>query len=244
MLLFISDLHLQENRPQLTKGFLDFLQQHAHQAEALYILGDFFDVWIGDDAMTPFHHRIAEALHLCAEQGTKIHLMHGNRDFALGQRFCDLAGCSLLPDPTVITLFGEPLLLMHGDLLCTDDVDYQKMRRLLRNPIIQWILLNTPVKFRQKIARKARQTSQTQTRLKAEHIIDANSQAVIDWMQKHQVNTMIHGHTHRPATHSVPLLSGGKVTYGKRYVLGDWSDQEGWKLEMTSGQLELKRFSL
>lgn len=243
MLLFISDLHLKENRPHMTQGFLSFLEQEAPKAEALYILGDFFDVWIGDDAMTPFHHRIAKALKQCSQQGTRIYLMHGNRDFVLGQDFCKLAGSSLLPDPCIISPFGEPLLLMHGDLLCTDDVGYQKMRRFFRNPLVSFILRNTPISFRQRLARKARQTSQARTRMKADSITDANPQTVADFMQKHQVNTLIHGHTHRPALHSVDLHLDGEMTQGKRYVLGDWSDHQGWKIQVTPEKIELLTFS-
>jgi len=243
MLLFISDLHLQEDRPQLTQGFLNFLEQQAPNAEVLYILGDFFDVWIGDDAMTPFHHSIASALQQCAEQGTKIYLMHGNRDFALGQDFCRQAGCTLLPDPCVITPFGEPLLLMHGDLLCTDDLAYQRMRRVFRNPLVNFILRNTPISFRQKIASKTRKTSQAQTRMKAENIIDANPQAILDYMQEHQVKTLIHGHTHRPALHHHPINHKGQVIQGQRYVLGDWGDHQGWKLQVTPEDLELLAFN-
>lgn len=244
MLLFISDLHLQENRPQLTQGFIRFLEQQATQAEALYILGDFFDVWVGDDAMTTFHKGIAAALRQTSEQGTAIYLMHGNRDFALGPDFCHLAGCTLLPDPYLLTSTEPPLLLMHGDLLCTDDLAYQRMRRFLRNPLVFWLLSNLPLRFRQKIAAKARQASQTQTALKAEQITDANPQAVIKTLEEYQATQLIHGHTHRPAIHPARIELDGQALAAKRYVLGDWSDEEGWKIQVQKGVIELIRFNL
>ncbi|WP_114418877.1 UDP-2,3-diacylglucosamine diphosphatase [Marinospirillum perlucidum] len=244
MLLFISDLHLQEDRPRLTRGFLDFLEGDATQAEALYILGDFFDVWIGDDAMTPFHQKIATSLKKLADQGTRIYLMHGNRDFLLGQDFCRQAGCQLLKDPCIIQPFSRPYLLSHGDLLCTDDVDYQRMRRILRNPLVSFILTHLPLRWRQKLARKARQTSQLKTRTKADRITEANPQAIRDLMASHQVTDLIHGHTHRPATHEFNLdMPGTDPQTATRYVLGDWSDDQGWKLEMTPDTLQLQAFS-
>ncbi|SFB77564.1 UDP-2,3-diacylglucosamine hydrolase [Marinospirillum celere] len=234
MLLFISDLHLQEERPRLTRGFFTFLEEQAPEAEALYILGDFFDVWIGDDAMTAFHQEVAAALKKLTDQGTSVYLMHGNRDFALGQKFCRQAGCTLLPDPSVIVPFGEPLLLMHGDLLCTDDVDYQRMRRVFRNPLVQFFLLKLPISFRRKLAAQTRKTSKKASRMKAEDITDAHPQAINDYLQNHAVKTLIHGHTHRPDIHDEPA--------GKRYVLGDWSDDQGWKLVMTRETLKLLSF--
>lgn len=131
MILLISDLHLQEERPDITRAFLDLLDGRARHAQALYILGDFFEAWIGDDAMTPFQQSICQALRRLSDSGTAVYLMHGNRDFLIGQAFCKAAGCTLLSDPSVIELGGEPVLLMHGDTLCTRDVGYMKMRRYL-----------------------------------------------------------------------------------------------------------------
>ncbi len=234
MLLFISDLHLQEERPRLNRGFFLFLKEQAPRAEALYILGDFFDVWIGDDAMTPFHHQVAAALKELATSGTQVYLMHGNRDFALGKVFCEAAGATLLSDPCVIQPYDEPLLLMHGDLLCTDDIAYQRLRRFFRNPVVNFILRNTPLGFRQQLASKTRQSSQEATRNKDQQITDANPEAIERFMQHYTAPALIHGHTHRPGIHQQAL--------GKRYVLGDWSDAQGWKLEVTANSKKLLSF--
>jgi len=162
VILLISDLHLEEERPDITRAFLHFLATRATQAEALYILGDFFEVWIGDDAMTPFQESIAGALRALSERGVRIYLMHGNRDFMLGQTFCHKAGCKLLADPSVVQLCGEPVLLMHGDSLCTRDEGYMRLRRLLRNPLSMFVLRNLPLATRRKLARKLRNESRTQ----------------------------------------------------------------------------------
>lgn len=242
MHLFISDLHLEENRPALTRAFLHFLEQQAPAAETLYLLGDIFDVWVGDDAMTPFHHDMAAALKHLADQGTQVVLMHGNRDFMLGRAFCQAAGASLLPDPSVITPYGKPILLMHGDLLCTQDVHYQRMRRILRNPVINFLLRNLPLKLRLKLAAKMRQASRSMTRKKDAAIVDVTQTEVVRIMQAHQVDTLIHGHTHRPAIHHFYLPDGQGEKPATRYVLGDWSDQQGWKLTLTAKGAELTRF--
>lgn len=242
MHLFISDLHLEENRPALTRAFLHFLEHQAPAAETLYLLGDIFDLWVGDDAMTPFHHAMAAALKRLADQGTRVMLMHGNRDFMLGQDFCKAAGATLLPDPTVINPYGQPILLMHGDLLCTQDVHYQRMRRILRNPLINWLLRNLPLQFRLKLAGKIRQTSRSLTRKKDTTIVDVTQDEVIRTMQAHQVDTLIHGHTHRPAIHPFTLTDGQGEKPAIRYVLGDWSDQQGWKLTLTASGAELACF--
>jgi len=243
MLLFISDMHLQENRPELTRAFLRFLKTTAPQAKALYLLGDIFNVWVGDDAMTDFHRDIAKALKQLAKNGTDIFIMHGNRDFALGESFCQQAGCKLLKDLSVITPFGQPILLMHGDLLCTQDISYQRLRRLLRNPIIYFILLHLPLKLRLKIANKARQVSKSSTSKKATNIVDVTQQEVIRVMEKYQTTCLIHGHTHRPAVHDLQVEIEGKQLPAKRYVLGDWSDQQGWKITLKKDDIQLSEFS-
>ena len=227
MILLISDLHLEEKRPDITRAFLHFLAARARQAEALYILGDFFEVWIGDDGMTPFQHEIADALRELSEAGTRIYLMHGNRDFLIGQRFCREAGCTLLKDPTLVHLGGEPVLLMHGDSLCTLDVGYMKLRRWLRNPLSLLILRNLPLTTRQKLARKLRNESRAQTQMKASEIVDVTPEEVIKVMATHGVRTLIHGHTHRPAVHDLEV--NGQPA--RRIVLGDW-DRHGWALQV------------
>ncbi|AVO55786.1 UDP-2,3-diacylglucosamine diphosphatase [Ectopseudomonas mendocina] len=227
MILLISDLHLEEKRPDITRAFLHFLATRAPQAEALYILGDFFEVWIGDDGMTPFQHEIAQALRTLSDSGTRIYLMHGNRDFLLGKRFCREAGCTLLSDPHKVQMGGESVLLMHGDSLCTLDVGYMKLRRWLRNPLSLLILRNLPLSARQKLARKLRNESRAQTRMKASEIVDVTPQEVLKVMAAHGVRTLIHGHTHRPAVHELEV--NGQTA--RRIVLGDW-DRQGWALQI------------
>lgn len=227
MILLISDLHLEEKRPDITRAFLHFLATRARQAEALYILGDFFEVWIGDDGMTPFQHEIAQALRALSDAGTRIYLMHGNRDFLIGKRFCREAGCTLLSDPHKVQMGGEPVLLMHGDSLCTLDVGYMKLRRWLRNPLSLLILRNLPLSTRQKLARKLRNESRAQTRMKASEIVDVTPEEVVRVMAAHGVRTLIHGHTHRPAVHE--LIVNGQAA--RRIVLGDW-DRQGWALQV------------
>ena len=239
MILLISDLHLEQERPDISRAFLHFLQTRATQAEALYILGDFFEVWIGDDAITPFQRSIAQALRQLSERGTRIYLMHGNRDFLLGKAFCREAGCTLLPDPSVIELNGERVLLMHGDSLCTQDIGYMKLRRWLRNPISLFILRNLPLSTRQKLARKLRNESRTQTRMKASEIVDVTPDEVPRIMAEHGVRTLIHGHTHRPATHQLQVNGHA----AQRIVLGDW-DKQGWALQIDSQGLQQSAFDL
>lgn len=237
MILLISDLHLQEERPDITRAFLDLLDGRARHAKALYILGDFFEAWIGDDAMTPFQQSICQALRQLSDSGTAVYLMHGNRDFLIGQAFCTAAGCTLLADPSVIELGGEPVLLMHGDTLCTRDLAYMKMRRYLRNPVSLWILRHLPLATRQKLARKLRSESRAQTRMKATEIVDVTPEEVPKVMAAHGVRTLVHGHTHRPAIHK--LVVEGEPA--RRIVLGDW-DRRGWTLQVDGQGFALEPF--
>ncbi|ESR00620.1 UDP-2,3-diacylglucosamine hydrolase [Stutzerimonas chloritidismutans AW-1] len=239
MILLISDLHLEEERPDITRAFLHFLATRACQAEALYILGDFFEVWIGDDAITPFQQSIADALRALSERGTRIYLMHGNRDFMLGKGFCRAAGCTLLGDPSVVELGGERVLLMHGDSLCTRDEGYMRLRRLLRNPLSLFILRHLPLSTRRKLARKLRNESRAQTRMKASDIIDVTPELIPRVLAEHGVRTLIHGHTHRPATHELEV--DGRPA--QRIVLGDW-DQQGWALQVDESGFQQAPFDL
>ena len=239
MILLISDLHLEEQRPDITRAFLHFLQTRARQAEALYILGDFFEVWVGDDGMSPFQHDIARALRELSDAGTRIFLMHGNRDFLIGRAFCREAGCTLLKDPSIVRLNGEPVLLMHGDSLCTLDVGYMKLRRLLRNPLSLFILRHLPLTTRRKLARKLRSESRAQTRMKAREIIDVTPDEVPRIMAEHGVRTLIHGHTHRPAEHALEVNGQS----ARRIVLGDW-DSQGWALQIDEQGLHQAPFAL
>lgn len=225
--LFISDLHLEAQRPDITRAFLRCLDIRARDAGALYILGDFFEVWLGDDNPDPLADQISAALLALSRQGTAIYLMHGNRDFLIGRDFCRRSGATLLNDPTLIEINGERVLLMHGDSLCIDDADYIRMRRWLRNPLSLFILRHLPLKTRHRIGRKLRNESQTRTRYKALEITDVNQDEVLRVMREHRVTTLIHGHTHRPAVH--PLEIDGCPA--QRIVLGDW-DKDGWVLEV------------
>ena len=229
--LFISDLHLEESRPDITEAFLGFLTEKAHGVEQLYILGDFFEAWIGDDERTPLQEQIAAALRAVSDSGTEIFLMHGNRDFLIGHDFCDRAGATLLDDPTVVDLYGTPTLLMHGDSLCTADVEYQKFRANMRNPQWQQMILQRPLADRQQMARQLREISMAKNQGKAETIMDVTPEEVVKDMEAHGVQRLIHGHTHRPAEHH--LQANGQPA--KRIVLGDW-DTHVWWLDVQPGQ--------
>lgn len=239
MILLISDLHLEEKRPDITRAFLGFLETRAPAAEALYILGDFFEVWVGDDGMTPYQHQIASALRVLSDSGTRVYLMHGNRDFMIGRAFCREAGCTLLRDPHIATFRSERVLLMHGDSLCTRDEGYMRMRRLLRNPLSLFILHSLSLAKRQRIASKLRSTSKEETRMKASDIVDVTPDEVIKVMRRHKVRTLIHGHTHRPAVHSLHI--DGQPA--QRIVLGDW-DHQGWALQVDETGLQQAPFGL
>lgn len=221
--LFIADLHLGVEDAQLNQRFLAFLSGPARQAEALYILGDLFELWLGDDLPPPFSLPIMDAMHRLVDSGVKLYLMHGNRDFLLGTGFCRRSGCTLLEDPCVIDLYGVPTLLMHGDHLCSDDHAYQAMREQLRNP--QWIsnfLAQSPEQ-RADFARELRARSRMESGQKSEQIMDVNQHTVIQTMQHHRVSQLIHGHTHRPAQHRLEL--NGMPAW--RHVLPDWQQYPG-----------------
>jgi len=222
--LFISDLHLEEKRPDITEALLRFLRERAPQADALYILGDFFEAWIGDDEHTPLQETIAQALRAVSDRGVKLFLMHGNRDFLIGEDFCERIGAELLPDPTVIDLHGRPTLLMHGDSLCTADVEYQKFRANMRNPQWQEVFLKRPLADRQQVARQLREISMAKNKGKQEFIMDVTQEEVERVMDDANVQWLIHGHTHRPAVHTVSLKNGE----GTRMVLGDWDGSVWW----------------
>lgn len=229
--LFISDLHLEESRPDITGAFLGFLEKRAMGVESLYILGDLFEAWIGDDENTPLQQQIAEALEDVRGSGTRIFLMHGNRDFLMGNDYCSRFDGTLLEDPAVIDLYGTPTLLMHGDSLCTADVEYQKFRARMRNPQMQKMMLARPLVERQQMARQLREMSMAKNQGKAEYIMDVTPEEVVKEMEAHGIQRLIHGHTHRPAIHE--LTANGSPA--KRIVLGDW-DKNVWWLEAKPGQ--------
>lgn len=238
--LFISDLHLDPTRPAITRAFLNLLSDKAKQADALYILGDFFEVWIGDDDDTELNQTIIDALHQLTTSGTPVYIMHGNRDFLIGQQFCQKTGCQMLEDPSVVNLYGEQALLMHGDSLCTDDIEYMQFRQLSRSAQWQQALLSRTVEERRQLATQMRAESKQANSNKAEDIMDVNAGEVIDALEHHQVKLLIHGHTHRPAIHS---LNMGQNT-AQRVVLGDW-DQFGWLLSYKNdNRFELLKFPI
>ncbi|MGM8225746.1 UDP-2,3-diacylglucosamine diphosphatase [Cellvibrio sp. ARAG 10.3] len=237
--LFISDLHLHESRPAVTEAFYQFLRERAGNAEALYILGDFFDAWIGDDDDSPLNAATAHELRQLSDQGTAIFLMHGNRDFLLGEAFATAAGARLLVDPTLIDLYGQPTLLMHGDILCTRDTEYQAFRQQVRSAAWQQQILSQPLAARRALAAQIRAQSKSMNSIKAEDIMDVTPDEVVRVMQAHGVRQLIHGHTHRPARH--PLMIDGAPA--ERIVLGDWHDA-AWCIFADPGGLELRHWSI
>ncbi|OED41052.1 UDP-2,3-diacylglucosamine diphosphatase [Endozoicomonas sp. (ex Bugula neritina AB1)] len=237
--LFISDLHLTPERPGIARAFCEFMTHRAPSADALYILGDFFEYWVGDDAMEPFHHEMAAQLKAFTDTGKPLHLMPGNRDFAIGKQFLKATRAQWLQDPTLIDLNGERVLLMHGDLLCTQDVQYLKYRKRIRHPLVLSILRMTPLSYRKKLGQKIRENSKRAKTGKSLNIMDVTPEEVVRMMEQSDVKTLIHGHTHRPAIHQVSLQQGE----GRRYVLGDW-DRSGWCLEASEKGLDLQEFSI
>jgi UDP-2,3-diacylglucosamine hydrolase len=219
--LFISDLHLDADRPDGVTRFLSFIESEAREASALYILGDLFEAWIGDDDTNPGNVPIIAALAGLRQRNVPCYFMHGNRDFLIGRRFATATGCELLTENVVLELEGDRVLLMHGDLLCTDDKPYMQLRAIVRDPAWQSEFLAKPTAERQRIADELRAKSQAAISEKAEEIMDVNQTAVEAAMREHDVATLLHGHTHRPAVHHFEL-DGNHAT---RIVLGSWYDQ-------------------
>ena len=219
--LFISDLHLEADRPEIGEQFLAFLESEAAGADALYILGDLFEYWIGDDDPDPYYASMKEALAGLTGRGVPVYFMHGNRDFMIGESFADETGVRLLADPTTVNLYGRPVLLSHGDSLCTDDVKYQEVRKMTRNPAWQTAMLGKSVEERRAFAEQARTDSVAHGASLQPAIADVNQAAVEALLRRHDVLTLLHGHTHRPAIHEFPL-DGRPAT---RIVLGDWYRQ-------------------
>jgi UDP-2,3-diacylglucosamine hydrolase len=217
--LFISDLHLEDNQPRTTGWLLEFLSGPARNAEAVYILGDLFEYWIGDDALSATANKVAGALTELSENGVPCYFMHGNRDFLLGDSYASRAGITLVHEPLVINLYGTPTLLLHGDSLCTDDVEYQAFRSQTRNPAWQAAVLARSVAERLQMAQEARNASKTHTETVSMDIMDVNELTVGEQFRKYQVERIIHGHTHRPARHRYVLEDSREV---ERVVLADW----------------------
>lgn len=232
---FISDLHLDPSRPQLFTLLLDFLDEIEPQADALYILGDLFEFWIGDDLIDSpqgaVYLPVLQRLKQFSNNNIPLYFTQGNRDFLVQDTFSKSIGATLLPDTKIIDLYGIPTLILHGDTLCTDDKGYQYMRRLFRMKIIQWLYLSLSIENRAKRTQNVRQATTKQTQQKKTTILDVNQQAVEQLMQKHQVTQMIHGHTHRPAIHTF-TLNDKKAT---RLVLGDWHDKASFIVASKEG---------
>jgi len=220
--LFISDLHLTLERPEITHKFIIFLQSRAKSAKCLYILGDLFDTWIGDDDFSPPIKSVKKALKQLTEQGTSIFYIHGNRDFLIGQRFSKESGVTLLDEYTVIDLYGTPTLLTHGDLLCTDDLPYQEFRRQSHSLAWQKNVLSKPLLLRLLYARWYRLRSYFHKRKKSQDIMDVNHETVKRVMQQYQVTQLIHGHTHKPAVHKLKINQ--KTAH--RFVLAEWKKEQ------------------
>jgi UDP-2,3-diacylglucosamine hydrolase len=236
--LFISDLHLTEERPEANERFIELLEGKACAADALYILGDFFESWIGDDDLeAPFNAVIAGLLADIARRGVPVYLMHGNRDFLIGERFCAATGAKLLTDPSVHEIQGVRTLLMHGDTLCTDDLDYQNWRRIARSEAWQREFLASPLAERRHAIVGMREKSQEVVQAKPAEIMDVNDAAVAQAMRAHAVTRLVHGHTHRPGRHALTI--DGRPA--ERWVLPDWYGRGGY-LEIRRGAPKLVRF--
>lgn len=237
--LFISDLHLDATRPHITKAFLRFLFNQAAKADALYILGDLFEAWIGDDDDSELVVHVKEGLQRFRESGVPTYFIHGNRDFLVGERFAEETDITLLAETTVVDLYDEPVLLAHGDTLCTGDVDYMKFRAQVRAPAWQNQVLSQPLAVRRQMAEQLRQQSQSMNAMKAEDIMDVTPSEVVNLMENEGVRRLIHGHTHRPGRYPVELNNGP----GERIVLGDWGDK-GWFLSVAPDQWSLNDFDI
>ncbi|RBA30125.1 MULTISPECIES: UDP-2,3-diacylglucosamine diphosphatase [Acinetobacter] len=234
--LFISDLHLSPDHPRLVRGFLALLKEYKNKNTQLYILGDWFNAWIGDDYSAPWLDEIITALQEFTAANNHVYFQVGNRDFVLGKKFLALFNATLLPDVYILEINHRKFRLEHGDALCTDDVAYQRFRKVIRNPVLLGILKRTPLNFRQKLANGFRKKSSETKQLKNYDIMDVNLHAVENAI--HQVDFLIHGHTHRPEIH--------EVFNKKRIVLGDWREDTAWILEINEQEnfkLDFKKWS-
>jgi len=219
--LFISDLHLDASKPEIGEQFLSFLEGEATEADSLYILGDLFESWVGDDDPNPHYSVMKGAIRNLVDAGVPVFFMHGNRDFMIGEQFAEETGVTLLDDPTCIELHGKKILLSHGDALCIDDAQYQQVRLMTRNPQWQAMMRAKPLEERIAFAENARKQSQAYNDSVGEDIMDVNQDAVVGTFRNRGVDILLHGHTHRPAIHDVDL----KGRMAKRIVLGDWFEQ-------------------
>lgn len=235
--LFASDLHLEDTRPDITRAFFRLLDTFQERIDELYLLGDIFEVWLGDDTPMQCADLLAKKLSELTESGVDIFLMHGNRDFLIGQDYARRCSAQLIDEPFLLDVAGQSALLMHGDILCTHDTDYLAFRNMVRDPQWQRDFLAKPLAERIAIGRSLRDKSQQSAKEKAEYIMDVTPDEVAATMEKHQVSLLIHGHTHRPATHNVTLQYGT----GTRMVLGDWH-QQGWYILADDNSVRLESF--
>ncbi|SMY32848.1 UDP-2,3-diacylglucosamine hydrolase [Photobacterium malacitanum] len=238
--LFIADLHLSAERPDITACFLRFMAQETHHIDALYVLGDLFEMWIGDDEDSPFLRQIKQAFKTLTDTGTPCYFIHGNRDFLIGKRFSRETGITLLPEHSVVDLYGTPTLILHGDTLCIEDQAYQRYRKKVHNPVIQWLFARLPLSYRIKVGDKFRQNSGKNNQTKSQSIMDVTQAEVIRVMREANVTQMIHGHTHRPNIHNFDIDG----IPAQRIVLGDWYDHGSVLVYNADGyQLETRNFN-
>lgn len=221
---FISDLHLSESHPELTELFLRFMREKAPQARSVYILGDLFDFWIGDDEQSELTHTVAQAIQSVVQHGVECFFVHGNRDFLIGKQFAAQSGMKLLPEYAVVDLYGSSALICHGDTLCIDDARYQKFRKIVHQKWLQRLFLSLPLALRLKIARKIRRTSKQGKQYKAAEIMDVQPQFTADIVHQYHTPLLIHGHTHREHIHQEDGFT--------RIVLGDWKPDYASILEV------------
>jgi UDP-2,3-diacylglucosamine hydrolase len=228
--LFVSDLHLEAERPDIGNQFVQFLKTDAMEADDLYILGDLFEAWVGDDDPNAHYAKIKMAIRKVVDKGIPVYFMHGNRDFMIGRQFANDTGVEILKDPYPISMYGQKALLSHGDAMCLDDVQYQRVRAMVRNPDWQASMLAKPLKERLRIAEDARRQSLERTQNLSMNIMDVNPDEVTRVIKEYGVDVLVHGHTHRPDVHTVNL--GNRKA--KRIVLGDWYQQGSvlrWNLQ-------------
>jgi UDP-2,3-diacylglucosamine hydrolase len=221
---FIADLHLAQNRPDITACFLSFLEKSAPEADRLYILGDLFESWIGDDDDSPWLEPLYAAFKQLSNSGTELFFIHGNRDFLIGKKFSQKSGITLLDEISLIDLYDEQVVIMHGDTLCTRDVAYQKFRKKSRSWWWQTMIKSLPLFVRKKIAKNYRQKSASATALKSQDIMDVTPAEVSHCLKAYNSKLLIHGHTHRPKIHKIHI----DKTPAQRIVLGDWYEQGSW----------------
>jgi UDP-2,3-diacylglucosamine hydrolase len=232
---FISDLHLSENTPSVTKGFFEFLKTAAQELSHLYILGDLFEAWVGDDDDSQHAMSVMQKINHATRNGLEIFFIHGNRDFLCGQKFAEQSNLTLLPDPFFLNFFDQKIALSHGDNFCTEDLEYIKFKKEVRSEKWQQEFLQKPLDDRLNIASNMRDASQKNNSNKDISIMDVTPNAIQEFFAEHRIDLLIHGHTHRPNTH--------QINSGTRIVLGDWH-KTGWCLMLDEQQQELKEFTL